>query len=98
MSDPAQKRAPDAGRSESCEARWLESRLALRPREAAKALGLSERALRALLPSLPHFRAGGAVLIPLEPLRRWLEERAKAEREHLAAVEEELAARIREEG
>ncbi len=73
----------------------LADRLALRPREAAKALGLSERAFRALLPRLPHVRAGGAVLVPVEALRRWLEEQAKAEREALAAVEEEFAARIR---
>jgi hypothetical protein len=73
----------------------LSERLALRPREAAAALGLSERALRSLLPRLPHFREGAAVLIPVDGLRRWLEERARAEREGLASVEEEFAARIR---
>ena len=57
----------------------LESRLALRPAEAARALGLSERALRALLPQLPVVRAGGAVLIPIEQLREWLRERAQFE-------------------
>ena len=57
----------------------LESRLALRPAEAARALGLSERALRSLLPQLPTVRAGGAVLIPVESLREWLRSRARAE-------------------
>jgi len=57
----------------------LDSRLALRPAEAARALGLSERALRALLHQLPVVRAGGAVLIPIEQLREWLRERAQSE-------------------
>jgi len=57
----------------------LADRLALRPKEAAAALGLSERAFRALLPSLPHVRAGGAVLIPVEALRQWLAAQAKAQ-------------------
>ena len=47
----------------------LDCRLALRPREAAAALGLSERAFRAMLPSIPHYRERGAVLIPPDLLR-----------------------------
>jgi hypothetical protein len=73
----------------------LSERLALRPREAAAALGLSERALRSLLPRLPHFREGSAVLIPVDALRLWLAERARAERESLAAIEAEFATRVR---
>ena len=57
----------------------LANRLALRPREAAAALGLSERAFRSLLPTLPHFRAGNAVLIPVDALRRWLNDRSIAQ-------------------
>lgn len=57
----------------------LDERLALRPKEVARALGLSERALRAHLPTLPHVRAGGAVLVPVDALRRWLEDRARTE-------------------
>jgi excisionase family DNA binding protein len=57
----------------------LSDRLALRPAEAAEALGVSIRTLRRLLPELPHIRRGGAVLFPVEPLRRWLEEEAKTE-------------------
>jgi hypothetical protein len=53
-------------------------RLALRPREAAAALGISERTLRSLLPRLPHMRLDGAVLIPVDSLRRWLSQNAEA--------------------
>ena len=74
---------------------WLGTRLALRPAEAAAALGLSDRKFRELMPEIPHIRAGGAVLIPVDDLRRWLEERASREggeigatvREALRAVE-----------
>lgn len=54
----------------------LPGRLALRPKEAAAALGLSERTLRAILPAIPHVRLAGAILIPVEELRQWLAERA----------------------
>jgi len=72
-------------------------RLALRPKEAAKALGVSERTLRPLLPHLPHLRAGGTVLLPVRDLERWLHEQARAEadarRERVAGiVREGLAA------
>jgi excisionase family DNA binding protein len=69
----------------------LSDRLALRPKEAAKALGLSERALRSLLPRLPHVRAGTAVLLPIDALRRWLDEQAQVEGDRVdRAVEEAL--------
>ena len=56
----------------------LADRLALRPREAAQMLGISERLLRTVLPELPHVRVGGAVLLPVDGLREWLTEEAKA--------------------
>ncbi len=56
----------------------LDERLALRPKEAAAAIGLSERAFRAILPELPHVRVGGAVLVPTESLREWLRSRSQA--------------------
>jgi hypothetical protein len=56
----------------------LDERLALRPKEAATAIGLSERAFRAILPELPHVRVGGAVLVPIESLREWLRRRSQA--------------------
>jgi excisionase family DNA binding protein len=58
----------------------LPNRLALRPKEAAEALGLSERKLRELLPELPTVRRGNVVLIPVEPLRKWLCEESEAEK------------------
>jgi excisionase family DNA binding protein len=57
----------------------LADRLALRPKEVARALGISERTVRQLLPRLPHVREGGVVLIPVEALREWLRQRAQAD-------------------
>ena len=76
----------------------LTARLALRPKEAAEALGISERKLRELLPELPHFRAGGAVVIPVKPLERWLEARVRQEAGRVdAAVETALKDLARED-
>ena len=52
--------------------------LAMRPREAAAALGISERLLWAWTHSgeIPHVRIGKAILYPVDVLRRWLDERA----------------------
>ncbi len=44
----------------------LSNRLALRPAEAAQALGIGERTLRQILPELPHVRVGGVVLLPVD--------------------------------
>ena len=65
-------------------------RLALRPKEAAQVLGLSERALRALLPELPHVRAGGAVLLPVDLLQEWLRQRADANGADAKSVADEV--------
>ena len=76
------------GKAESFD---LANRLALRPKEAARALGLSERALRTLLPKLPTVRAGGAVLIPVDTLREWLRTQAGREQDEVdRAVEDTL--------
>ncbi len=58
----------------------LVDRLALRPKEAAEALGISERTLRQLLPELPTVRRGNIVLVPVAGLREWLREESEAER------------------
>jgi excisionase family DNA binding protein len=51
--------------------------LSLRPADAAKALGISERLLwrwtREQL--VPHVRIGNVVLYPVDELQRWLNER-----------------------
>jgi excisionase family DNA binding protein len=70
---------------------YLADRLALRPAEAARALGISERTLRSLLPQLPVVRTGGTVLIPVEALRDWLRDRASKRQDKLnQAVQEAL--------
>ena len=54
--------------------------LALRPRDAAKALGVSERTLWDWTQrgDVPHVRRGKTILYPVDVLRRWLDEQAKA--------------------
>jgi predicted DNA-binding transcriptional regulator AlpA len=54
--------------------------LSMRPREAAMALGISERLLwdwtrRGLV---PHVRIGGVVVYPTDALRAWLQKQAGA--------------------
>ena len=48
------------------------SRLALRTKEVANALGISERTIRQILPELPTFPRGGVVLVPVARLLEWL--------------------------
>jgi hypothetical protein len=54
--------------------------LALRAPDAAKALGISERALRTLTKSgvIPHVRLGHAVVWPIDLLRKSLLEQARS--------------------
>ena len=69
----------------------LAGRLALTVEEAAQAVGVSERHLRAMLPQIPHTHLGTRVVIPVEGFRRWLEERTRAEGSRVdAAVREVL--------
>ena len=56
----------------------LADRIGLTVEEAAKVLGVSERHLRSILPEIPHTRLGGRVVVPVDDLRRWLSERARA--------------------
>lgn len=53
--------------------------LALRPREAAKALGIGERLLwsKTNAGEIPHVRLGKAILYPVAELERWLSEQAQ---------------------
>ena len=68
----------------------LANRLALRPKEAAQALGIGERTLRQLLPELPHVRVGGVVLLPVDQLREHLREMVRTEKHRGDAVVEEI--------
>ena len=91
--------AGDSGGSRAIEERLhLGDRLALRPKEAAEALGIGERTLRQLLPELPHFRVGGVVLLPVEGLQAWLRERAKAEGGRSDAIAGEILQAINASG
>ena len=53
--------------------------LSLRTREAAKALGISERLLWEWTDKgvVPHVRLGKAVLYPVDSLREWLQQQAQ---------------------
>jgi hypothetical protein len=68
----------------------LAERLAWSPAEAAQALGISENHLRTLLPELPHVYLGRRVVIPVEPLREWLSERARSEAGRVDATVKEI--------
>ena len=56
-------------------------RLALRPAECARALGVDERTLRRWQrdEGLPFARVGNTVLFPVAELRAWLAKRVSAE-------------------
>lgn len=54
-------------------------RLALRPKDATKALGIGSRLLWSMTNrgEIPHVRLGRAVVYPVDDLRRWLSEQAQ---------------------
>jgi len=51
--------------------------ISLRPKEAADALGISERLLREWTKQgyIPHVRLGGVLLYPVAEVRSWLSQR-----------------------
>lgn len=57
-------------------------RLALRSKEAARAIGIGERKLWEITADktsgIPHARLGTAIMYPIDELRRWLAERARS--------------------
>jgi len=57
------------------------NRLALRPKEAARALGISDRLLwtKTNMGEIPHVRIGKRVLYPVAELQLWLAEQAAME-------------------
>ena len=70
---------PNKGHSSELPA--LSGRVSLGIREAAVALGVSEGLVRKWLPELPYVRLGERVLIPVDLLKKWLQERSRAEQE-----------------
>ena len=68
-------------------------RIALRPEECARALGVDDRTLRRWQKNegLPFARVGGVVLFPVAEVRAWLEERVSAERRAETLAEEILS-------
>ena len=68
----------------------LYGRVALGIREAADALEVSESLVRKYLPELPHTRLGERVLIPVDGLRKWLQERSQAEQDASRATANEI--------
>ena len=69
----------------------LSGRLALRPAEAARALGVSERTLRSMLPELPHAHIGAAVVLPVDELKAWLREQMRREQAETDGAAREIA-------
>lgn len=56
-----------------------EKMLALRPKDAARQLGIGERLLwsKTNAGEIPHLRIGRAVVYPVDALRDWLNDQAK---------------------
>jgi hypothetical protein len=73
-------------------------RLALRPKEAAAALGISEGTLRQLRPELPTIRRGNVVLFPIAGLQAWLRDESRAEGSRVDAVVEEIFRSVTSKG
>ncbi len=73
----------------------LSTRIALRPREAAEAVGVSEKTLRKWMreDALPYLRVDGVVLIPCSSLERWMEERVGSE-DRIGVVVDEILDRL----
>ena len=69
-------------------------RLGLRPAEVAKALGLSERTIREVLPEIPHLRIGTAIVIPIDALREWLNDQAKAGKGRVDAAVDDILSEL----
>jgi excisionase family DNA binding protein len=70
----------------------LSDRLSLRPKEAAAALGVSDRTLRTWMrdEGLPYLRLNGVVLIPRAGLDKWFAARISAEHRAEALADEIL--------
>jgi hypothetical protein len=72
----------------------LDSRLALRPEEAAAAIGVSERSIRKHMAEIPHAYLGRSILIPVDSLRTWLKEGVGRNQGRDAEIEGEILTAI----
>jgi len=68
----------------------LRNRLALSIKEAAAAIGVSERSVRQMLPELPHVRLGSRVVIPVALLEEWLRTQAETEEDRIGSEVESI--------
>ena len=70
----------------------LSGRLALRPKEVAEAVGVSEKTLRKWMrdDGLPYLRLDGVVLIPRGQLEAWMAARVDTENRSTVLAEEIL--------
>lgn len=71
-------------------------RLALRPAEAAKALGVCTKTMDRLIAAgtVPSLRVGGLRLIPVDGLRDWLRRKSEAPAGEGGAIVERSAERV----
>ncbi len=72
----------------------LSERLALSIPEAAKAVGVSERLMRTLLPEVPHLRLGNRVVIPVSLVVEWLCKQAQQEQNVVGKAVNEILEEI----
>ena len=75
----------------------LSGRLALRPHEAAAALGISDGKLRQIAPELPRVRRGRTVLYPVAGLEQWLAAQAEAPGQDVDSISDEVVAEMMKE-
>ena len=75
----------------ACDRLDLDSRLALRPAEAAKALGISEKAFRRFMHEIPCVRRGRIRLFRRETLDGWLRRNETAEEDRASEIADEIS-------
>ncbi len=72
----------------------LSERLALSIPEAAAAMGVSERHLRAELSNIPHVHIGSRVVIPVSMLDEWLRKEVQKEQSVIGKAVDEILEEI----
>lgn len=70
-------------------------RLGLRLKEAADALGLSERKFREIQHTVPHVDLGGVRIFPVDALRAWLTAQARTHEAEVDTLVEEALRSVR---